>query len=305
MVVADVSGNGSISSFDAAQVAKFVVTTPPFGSTGNRVFTPANNVHASVTTNISGEDYTGLLMGEVSGNWIDSGARPAPESGPEKEISVTAPQLKTPADGEVIIPVSIDGVADKGIISYEFNLRFDPNVIQPQKKAVELTGTVSSKLSAVANADEPGLLRVAVYGVKALEDNGVLLSLKFTAVGAPGTMSTLAWDKIMFNEGDTMTTAASGQVELTAAAPNEVELSGRVLTVFGEGLPNARVTLTDAAGQTRARTTLTNGFGYYRFGGLQVGQTYTLNVESRGRTFTPLTLSVNDQLQSIDMIVQQ
>jgi hypothetical protein len=102
-----------------------------------------------------------------------------------------------------------------------------------------------------------------------------------------------------------MTSAASGQVELSGAAPNQAEITGRVLTTFGEGVPNARVTLTDTSGQTRAKTAVTNGFGYYRFGGLEVGHTYTINVDSRGRTFTPLTVSVYDQLLNIDMLAQQ
>lgn len=305
LVVADVSGNSSVTSFDAAQVAKYVVTTPPFGTTGSWIFTPVNNVHASVTTSISGEDYSGLLMGEVSGNWTDSGTRPGPENGPERITSVTAPQLVTPADGEVVIPISVDGVADKGIISYEFDLRYDPSVIRPQKNAVVLTGSVSSMLSAVANANETGILRVAVYGTKQLENNGVLLNLKFTAVGAPGSRSPLTWDRIMFNEGDPMTTAAFGQVELSAAAPDQAEIGGRILSTLGEGIPNARVTLTDTSAENRAQSVISNGFGYFRFGGLQVGQTYTIRVESRERTFTPQTASVTNQLLDLDMIEQQ
>lgn len=304
LAVADVSGNGTVSSFDAGQLAKYVVASPPYGTTGNWRFTPANNVHASVTTNITGEDYSGLLMGEVSGNWTDSGSgsRPSIENGPEKEISIKAPEIKAATDGEIVIPISINGADDKQIISYEFNLRYDSNVIQPQKKPIELAGTVSSKLKVVANADESGLLRVAVYGAKALEANGILLSLKFTAVGASGTMSPLAWDRIMFNEGDTMTTAANGQVELSSAASNQAEVTGRVFTAFGEGIPNARVTLTDVTAPARAKSVVSNGFGYYRFDGLQVGNTYTINVESKERKFEPITVSITDQMLNVDMI---
>lgn len=80
LIVADVSGNGVISSFDAAMIAKFVAG-PPYGSpgvgaTGTWRFIPVNRSYATVTTNISGEDYIALLMGEVSGNWTNTGARP-------------------------------------------------------------------------------------------------------------------------------------------------------------------------------------------------------------------------------------
>ena len=65
--------------------------------------------------------------------------------GPESSAAVNAPHLVTPADSEVVIPISVHGAANKGIISYEFDLRYDPSVIQPQVNPVDLAGTVSSR----------------------------------------------------------------------------------------------------------------------------------------------------------------
>ena len=224
LIVADVSGNGTVSSFDAGQIARYVATVPGFGATGNWIFSPVNRSYASVTSNISSEDYTALLMGEVSGNWTNTGARlvgsrqRAVGSGPERSIAVYMPNLVASADKEVIIPVSVQGVANKGIISYEFDLRYDPSVLKPLSDPVDLAGTVSRGLTAVANPNEPGLLRVVVYGPMPIDGNGVLLNLKFTAVGAPGSVSPLTWERIMFNEGELTTMTTDGQVELSAAA---------------------------------------------------------------------------------------
>jgi hypothetical protein len=77
LIVADVSGNGTISSFDAGQIARYAAGISGFGSTGNWIFTPANRNYASVTSTVQGEDYVALLMGEVSGNWINTAA-PSP-----------------------------------------------------------------------------------------------------------------------------------------------------------------------------------------------------------------------------------
>ena len=302
-IVSDVSGNGGITSFDAAMIAAYTVSLPGSGQTGLWRFNPLSNSHPNVYANITGENYVGLLMGDVSGNWTDSGARPAEVSGPERSTAVTAPRLVTPADNEVIIPVSVQGVANKGIISYEFDLRYDPLVIQPQENPVEVAGTVSRGLTTAINAQEPGLLRVAVYGPMALDGDGVLLNLRFTAVGAAGSVSPLTWEKMVFNEGDPGTIITDGQVELSAAAPNQAEISGRLSTTFGAGIPNARVILTDSTGQTHAA--VSNGFGVYRFGGLQVGQTYTIRVESRSFAFSPLTVSVTGQTMDVDMIARQ
>ncbi|MFN0277202.1 MAG: peptidoglycan DD-metalloendopeptidase family protein [Pyrinomonadaceae bacterium] len=214
--VADVSGAGGISSFDAALIARYAVSMSGTGSTGNWKFNPASNTYTSITSRIAGNDYLALLMGDVSGNWRDTTSfRPAVGgNGPQRSASVNAPHLVTPTDYEVIIPVGVQGVANKGIISYEFDLRYDPTVIQPQANPVERTNTVSGNLSAIANMDTPGLLRVAVYGPTPLSGNGVLLNLKFIAVGAPGTISPLIWERIMFNEGEPRTMSTDGQVKL-------------------------------------------------------------------------------------------
>lgn len=77
LIVADVSGNGAVSSFDAAMIAKYVSgLTGNVGSTGTWRFIPVNRNYSSVTTSIAGEDFIALLMGEVSGNWTNTGARP-------------------------------------------------------------------------------------------------------------------------------------------------------------------------------------------------------------------------------------
>ena len=240
-------------------------------------------------------------MGEVSGNYTTGGARGV--VGPERSSAVTVPRMVTPADNEVTIPVSVAGAAGKGIISYEFDVNYDASVIQPQANPVDIAGTVSRGLSVVTNAETAGLLRVVVYGPTAIDASGVLLNLRFTAVGAPGSVSPITFDRFVFNEGDPKVVVTNGQVELSAAAPNQAELNGRLLTSFGSGVANSRVTLTDTAGESR--TVLSNGFGAYRFGGLTVGQTYTLRVESRGNTFAPMTLSVTGQAVTADIIAQQ
>ena len=79
---------------------------------------------------VSGEDYIGLLIGDVTGNWLPGAARAIdsrqlPEgSWPEQKVSVNLPNLLSSAGKEVIIPISVQGAADKEIISYEFDLRY-------------------------------------------------------------------------------------------------------------------------------------------------------------------------------------
>ncbi len=88
----------------------------------------------------------------------------------------------------------------------------------------------------------------------------------------------------------------------SSASSVEAEMRGRLFNRLGQGIPNARVILTDSSGKTR--TVISNGFGYYHFDGLQLGLSYTISVESRGWTFQPMTINVSSQLVNLDMITE-
>ncbi|MGB7202480.1 MAG: carboxypeptidase regulatory-like domain-containing protein [Pyrinomonadaceae bacterium] len=83
----------------------------------------------------------------------------------------------------------------------------------------------------------------------------------------------------------------------TAAA---VSITGRVTTSNGQGIRNARLTLTAPDG-TR-RTAITSTFGYYAFDGVEVGQTYVLEIASKRYTFENATrvFSLQDKLTDVD-----
>jgi len=222
LIVADVSNNGSVSSFDSAQLARYVANAPPYGSSGTWRFTPVNRMYDSVFTELNDEDFTALLMGEVSGNWNNTGAKPVVSrqmsDGSEadsRQLAVTVGS-QTAGEKEIVVPIFVDGIADKDIISYEFDLIYDPAVIQPHANAVELAGTVSRGLFSVANAAEPGRLRVVVYGPTPIASDGVLLYLCFEAIGVAGSSSPLSFADLIFNEGDPPTLVSDGAIEISA-----------------------------------------------------------------------------------------
>src|SRR5262249_55050579 len=113
LTVADVSNNGTVSSFDAGEIAHFVASSSPVGITGTWKFIPVNRMYASVTSNVSGEDYSALLMGEVSGNWTNTGARAAGsiqnavgKGSREPEITVGLPQIAAATQKEIVVPIN-------------------------------------------------------------------------------------------------------------------------------------------------------------------------------------------------------
>lgn len=131
-----------------------------------------------------------------------------------RDAVVDVPKVRSKVGSSIVVPMRVTGLAGKDVISYEFDLKYDPGVIQPVDTGADLKGTVSSALSLVTNPAKPGVLRVVVYGAKSIDKDGVLLNLKFKAVGASGAVSPLSIERIMFNEGDPGANANAGQVTL-------------------------------------------------------------------------------------------
>lgn len=225
--VGDVSGNGGLSSFDAGQIASYAVSLPNSGLSGNWKFIPVNRTYPAVTTDITGEDYAALLMGEVSGNWTSSVGRTENGRGPETEVEIKAQELKVQRSEEFLIPVTIENAAAKDIISYQFDLRYDPSAITPAANPVNLTGTVSRRFSVAVSTIEPGLLRVAVYGADPISEDGTLLNLRFRAAAESGFVSTLKWERVTINE-DISAKTTDGRVEIVSAS----EVQAFALTGF-------------------------------------------------------------------------
>lgn len=303
--VADVSGTGGITSFDAALIARYAALLPNAGSSGTWRFTPVSTPYPNVNTNYTGQNYTALLMGDVTGNWGDpashtKGLMPSAD----KATGVRAAHVNASPGSEVLVPVTIGDLSGKNVLAYQFEISYDPAIIQPAQNAVETEKSMSGDMSVTVNTATPGILRVVVFGAMPMNGEGSLLHLKFIAVGDVGTSSTLSWQQFMLNEGGALlVNTADGKVDITEAVPSEGTIEGHLFTATGRGVPNTRITITATDGSSR--TLISNGHGRYSFGGLRIGETYVLSADSRLYTFTPVTVSVSGSLTNVDITAEQ
>jgi len=84
----------------------------------------------------------------------------------------------------------------------------------------------------------------------------------------------------------------NGQVHAYAMVPvTNVSLGGRILTAGGNGIPNAKITVSggNLPAPVMART---GSFGYYNFQGLQSGMTYTVTVSVKRYVFAQPTRTI-------------
>ena len=77
-------------------------------------------------------------------------------------------------------------------------------------------------------------------------------------------------------------------------------IGGRIYSPYGTPLANTQVLMYDNMGGVR--TAISNAFGYYRFEGVTVGETYIFEVRSKRYTFTEAirTFSVQEDFDSLD-----
>lgn len=302
--VADVSGAGGVTSFDAALIARYVVSLPGSGNSGSWIFVPTSRSYPDVNTNQTAQDYSALLMGDVTGNWLNPAAsRPASVRSGKKAVQIAAGKASGLPKSAITVPITVSDTTGKGVVAYQFELVYNAKVIEPQAIPVEVVGSISDKMTVTANAETPGVIKVVVFGALPIESKGLLLNLKFTAIGDEGSRSPLTWKSFMFNEGDLRSVTTDGQVEITAQPEDEASVDGRLLDAKGQGIPNTPVILTNS-NTGESWTVLSNASGIYRFGGIKVGYTYVVTVESKEFMFAPQAISLLKDVTNVDLTAQ-
>lgn len=305
-IAADVSNNGSISSFDAALISRYVVSLPNSGITGTWKFVPANRAYANVEADQTNQDYVAILMGEVSGNWTP----PSPFVERQKliksvgidsigAIGVSLSNQTVEPNSNVIIPINVQDTTGMNVISYEFDLSYDPSVLQLQATPIDMAGTLSNGMSVTVNTATTGLIKVAAFGATSMSGAGVLLKLKFTSVGSFGSVSPLTWQRFMFNENNPQSVTSNGQVTISVPTASTVSVSGQVTTANGRGIAKARVTLT---GMNGTRTVTTNPFGYFLFTDVEVGETYIFSVSHKRYSFSSQVFTVMEETNNLNFV---
>jgi hypothetical protein len=94
-------------------------------------------------------------------------------------------------------------------------------------------------------------------------------------------------------------------IKVVCAVPSaaNASLGGRVQTSNGNGISKARVQIS-GGGLTQPLFALTNPFGYYTFSDLPAGQSYSVSVIAKGRTFNQPTqiVTLGDDLSNVNFI---
>ncbi|HEX8289187.1 MAG TPA: cohesin domain-containing protein [Pyrinomonadaceae bacterium] len=217
---ADVSGNGEITSYDAGLIAQSVIGIANQSRTGTWQFIPSSRNYDNVETDQLNQDYTAVLIGDVSGNWSSAEQTSQSRGVNEDEttqfladsVNVKLPESQAGQNAFVTIPITVGDISGRGVVSYDFDLRFDPAILQVSGDSFDTNETLSKNLTVLTNTSNPGQIRVAAFGSSVLNGNGTLLNLRLKVIGNAGTKTLLTLQQFQFNEGNPSVSKTNGQL---------------------------------------------------------------------------------------------
>lgn len=225
LVAADVTGNGEVTEQDAAkilEVADGLRGVPFQNQTSPWAFVPDSLRIDDLTADATGQDFRGVFIGDVSGNWpdIEQGVAPAAgsvtstqalssamQSAPASLVSLV-PLWKNEA-GNVVVAVSVDPTAapaiGQGVSAFEMELTLSSGA----------TLVSANRTSATESWSTP----------RVLQQNGLwTLSLFDDVSGAFDTLNEPLILEMMVADDAQMIIAASGWVNETPYAISDVPL---------------------------------------------------------------------------------
>ena len=131
----------------------------------------------------------------------------------EAQATVRVPDTTMAPSETVRLPIFVDGLAGQDVLSWQFDLQYDPAVLDTV--TVEVQGSLAEGRRMTANTTSPGRLSVAVAGTAPVASGGVLMILRLRGRAPGRTPLTVA--TMQFNEGTPEAQVRTGQVTVVEA----------------------------------------------------------------------------------------
>ena len=165
-----------------------------------------------------------------------------------ENITVSTPEAELNPNQVATVPVTVESLDDLGVISYQFTLEYDPELLSAI--GVNTEGTLSEGADIAVNNEEDGVVSIAAFDVGTdgtdtdggaelfqIEGEGTLIELEIQAQEALGETTPVATE-FLFNEGLDSQTGPGANAELGTVS---------VVPLFGDIALNLDVTSFDAA----------------------------------------------------------
>ena len=239
IIAGDVSLNGSISGLDASKVARYIagLITELNSNDINWVFTPepipdcadwppivyeSTREYSPLNLDLTDEDFIGIRLGDVSGNW-SPGVREPIIYDPSEVTNI-----ETDINSTLRIPIRLGFPMKSGrqvviekataIEGIDISIAFNPEVLQLTELSLQ-DGILDNKNYAVeTNLEKAGKGIMVIYAQKDLvSESGIVAFIEFDIIGEVGNSSEVYFTKFDVNEKN-----VTGGLQIVDSEGNEI-----------------------------------------------------------------------------------
>jgi subtilisin family serine protease len=190
---ADVDKSGTIDALDASYIlqrATNLIALPFPGAGVTWEFAPPTRTYANLTGDVSGQNFTAILLGDVSGNWAPAGM---PQSAHAMRAATGDVELRLtelPASSSGTLTASVDLLPRATpVYSLDLVLRYDASRGTPTAVSLE---PAAQGWMVTSNLATPGEIRVSLAGATAIAADTPLLAVSFTTTDGAQEVNLLA-----------------------------------------------------------------------------------------------------------------
>ncbi len=265
MIAADVSGNGSVTSYDASYILRYTVgliESFPVGEEwrfvpkdhnlddSNWNSAPDRISYAPLSSNMSDQNFVGILYGDVTGNWA---LRNLGKSSKAGNAGISFGEINSTEKERFDIPVIAKISGD--LYSSKMNFLFDP-------KITIFKGIVLSEFMkdfSVVYRQENGNLHIALASAEPVNGELELFRLQFEILDRESVSAgVLELSDALVNEGQIAVDIYGGEILLSPQLPKKHELQQNYPNPFNptttieyslSAQANVRVTVFDVNGK--------------------------------------------------------
>lgn len=219
-VAADVNKSGAVTSMDAFYILQKAVDLIDVPFTGAGVvwdFSPSNISITSLNADLSEQDFTAILIGDVSGNWNQkttpagavrsTTATTVPLIG---EANLVFPDVFALPNGEISVSIAV-GINGESFTSADITFTFDPTILEVKSVG---KGDLVSNWMVATNLGKEGQVQVGMAGKARVNKSGELLKIRFKVTGSNTSITALTFTQGQLDEGRIATALFNGSLSV-------------------------------------------------------------------------------------------
>ena len=191
-MAADVDQNYLVESYDAANIARFVVELPPVSPqirVGEWAFTPGNQSYSNITVDLENKNFTGIILGDVVGRYETNYSFMKSEQYADYQWKG---DFSAVVGDTLTIPFEVDR---DGIMSCDLFVNFEPHDVE----FISCQKTELSRQFTVFKNERCDRVQIAAFSPYPTENIGVFLEIQFRVLAATVNENSIVFEKYRFN----------------------------------------------------------------------------------------------------------